>query len=232
MGNRRRAGFTLMELLMAMVVLSLLMLMLFAVFNQASRGWLQAENRVETFQNSRAALDFMAKELVQTVTTTNSSFLGNTNSVAFVAPVNTGTNMDLAGVAYQLAGGSAPYTLIRGVLTNANWYSSPQNWPMTIVVSNTLADNIVSLTLSYTDTSGTPQNYWNSTSSSGWPSTSPGQTLMIGRAPAGVQITIGAIDSRAAKRLAVVGGNATAAANILNQATQYFSTYVAIPNGQ
>ena len=55
-------GFTLLELMTALAITSMLVVMLFAAFNQASKAWTTAENRVETFTQARAALDFMAKE--------------------------------------------------------------------------------------------------------------------------------------------------------------------------
>ena len=228
--SKRHGGFTILELLAAMTILSMLVVMLVATFNQASRSWLQAENRVETYGQARAALDFITKELTQTVTTTNSSFMGDTNNLAFVATVNTGTNMDLVGVFYQLAGSAPIFALTRSSVqysASPNWYANPSSWPASAVSTvNTLAENVVSFTLSYTDSSGNPTvpTYWNSTGSAGWPSTSAGQALMIARPPAGVQITIGIIDSRSTNRV-------KAGASAL-PVTQTFSTYVSIPNGQ
>ena len=205
--SKRRGGFTILELLAAMTILSMLVVMLVATFSQASRSWLQAENRVETYGQARAALDFMTKELTQTVTTTNSSFLGSANGMAFVAAVNTNGGMDLVGVSYQLNNNN----LTRGVLAYSSAAAAPSTWTNLVSGVNTVAENVVSLTLSY-DGNGTSGN-------ASWDSTGTG----AGRAPAGVQITIGIIDSRAAKN---------GSANLKTQATQTFSTYVSIPNGQ
>src|SRR2546426_5902 len=68
-------GFTLLELMASMAILGLMTVMLFAAFNQASKAWLQGENRVESFQQARAALDFMSKELSQAIVNTNVQFL-------------------------------------------------------------------------------------------------------------------------------------------------------------
>jgi len=83
-----RAAFTLIELLASMAILGLIMVMLFSAFEQVSKAWLQGESRVQTFTQARAALDFMSKELSQAMVTTNITFLGNANNLAFVAPVN------------------------------------------------------------------------------------------------------------------------------------------------
>jgi prepilin-type N-terminal cleavage/methylation domain-containing protein len=96
-------GFTLLELLAAMAVLAVMIVMLFAAFSQASHAWLLGESRVETFGQARAALDFMAKELSQAIVTSNITFLADRRDLAFVAPVNQGTNaVDLMEVVYRL----------------------------------------------------------------------------------------------------------------------------------
>lgn len=190
------SAFTLVEMLVAVAVLSMLMFLLFTAVNQASRAWLQGENRVETFTAARAALDFMSKELAQAMVNNELVFTGTTSAVSFQAPVNTATNaIDLVAVGYSLNVGSPPYNLTR----------SP---------SGILAENIVSLDFQFLNTNNTFVASWNSTSAGN-------------RAPLGVQITIGAIDSRAAARIAA---NPGAIAAITNQSAQTFTTFVAIPS--
>lgn len=58
-----RGGFTLVELLAALAILAMLMSIVFAVFNQASKAWIQAESRTENFQGSRMALDMMSRDI-------------------------------------------------------------------------------------------------------------------------------------------------------------------------
>src|ERR1700722_18316390 len=101
-------GFTLLELLAAMAVLSVMIVMLFAAFSQASRAWLQSENRVETFTQGRVSLDLLSRELSQAIATTNISFFGNATSIAFIAPISTSPNdlVDLEEVVYQWSNGS------------------------------------------------------------------------------------------------------------------------------
>jgi prepilin-type N-terminal cleavage/methylation domain-containing protein len=232
-------GFTLLELLVAMAILALMVAMLFAAFGQASRGWLQAENRVETFTQARAALDFMSRELAQAIATTNISFLGGVNNVAFVAPVSTDTNdvVDLLEVVYRLDGGRLERQVTAFAAGSAwNFYSQPQNWPTTTGITNAVADNIVSLRFDYLGTNGVfiaSPSWWNSTTiASIWSDNNPGTLeVMTNRTPAGVQITIDAIDSKTAARLQP-GMSAAASNNISKPARQTFSTFVAIPNGQ
>ncbi len=291
-------GFTLLELLVAMAILGLMVAMLFAAFGQASRGWLQAENRVETFTQARAALDYMSKELSQAMASTNVPFLATTNSLAFVAPVSTdpADGADIEEVVYRLSSNDAftspdpsgffvdlnpPFKLIRRVspyifTTCQNYYlnGSPcspldpwdfygsVNWPETSDSTRTaiVAENILSLEFTLFSTNGVPYPYWNSTENRGSPpgavnsyppwqnelppgigynnmdvNGGPGSGCalhMTNRAPAAVQIVIGAVDSRAAARLKAVPFGSAAWKSIAKQATQYFTTYVSIPNRQ
>ena len=244
-------GFTLLELLASMAILALIAAILFAAFDQASRGWQRAENRVETFTQARAALDLMAKDISQAIATTNISFLGSKTNVAFVAPVSTDTNdiVDLLEVVYLINNGGYLERRISAFRDGpAYWdfYSPPaQGWPDTTSVTTTVADNIVSLRFDYLGTNGvfvsafSPLSpWWNSTTlASTWSSIPaatayiPGPEVMTNRTPAGVQITLRAIDTSAARRLQP-GMTATASNNIIQQAAQTFTTFVAIPNRQ
>jgi prepilin-type N-terminal cleavage/methylation domain-containing protein len=137
------------------------------------------------------------------------------------------------------------------------------NWMQTSASNYTavLAENIVSLNFTFVTTNGVSYNYWNSTNAANvWPNELPTGSIpnpnfgldanndpnsqcpvcMTNHAPAGVIITIGAVDSRTAIRLQAIaqaitppGTNASNVGpftNTLNQAVQYFTTFVAIPN--
>lgn len=101
---RHRSAFTLLEMLTSMAILAVLVGLLFTAFNQANKAWTQGENRVETFVQARAALDFMSKELMHAYASTNVPFLANPNSIAFVSPVGTPSDgADLLEVVYRLS---------------------------------------------------------------------------------------------------------------------------------
>jgi prepilin-type N-terminal cleavage/methylation domain-containing protein len=91
-GGQSRAAFTLTELMVSMAILGLIMVMLFGIFEQVNKAWLNGENRVETFTQARAIMDLMSRELSQAVATPKISFFGGPNKVCFVAPVNTAAN--------------------------------------------------------------------------------------------------------------------------------------------
>ncbi len=56
-------GFTLMELLVAMVITVLLVAALFNVFDLAGRAWQKGEARTQRYQNLRQALDRMSDDI-------------------------------------------------------------------------------------------------------------------------------------------------------------------------
>jgi len=61
--HKNGAGFTLVELLVAMVITILLVAALFNVFNLAGRAWQKGEARTQKYQNLRQALDRMSDDI-------------------------------------------------------------------------------------------------------------------------------------------------------------------------
>lgn len=60
--RRVASGFTLLELLVAMALLSLLVVMLMGIVDSATKLWRVNESRVETYREARAALALMASD--------------------------------------------------------------------------------------------------------------------------------------------------------------------------
>jgi len=58
-----RTAFTLLEVLVALAVFSLLVVALFTVMSQVSGTWQQAQARIEPRQSGRAILDYISREL-------------------------------------------------------------------------------------------------------------------------------------------------------------------------
>jgi prepilin-type N-terminal cleavage/methylation domain-containing protein len=102
-GLRDGRGYTLVELLTSMAILGVMLGVLFSVFDNVQKAWLQGENRVETFTQARAILDLMSRELSQAIAANGITFHGETNRVFFVAPVanNPSDQADLCQVGYE-----------------------------------------------------------------------------------------------------------------------------------
>lgn len=184
-------GFTLIELLVSMVILILLVGLLSAAFNSASKAWLQQERTVDQFQAARTALDLMGRDLSQAYVSWSVPFYANINSLAFVATVNDDPKaVDLAEVVYRLNWDDTtlpaaernipPMKLYRrftksidslGNLNTLKWdfYTDLITWPVSVDQSNVVCDGVVSFSLRcyYTNSfavGATPiLSYWNST---------------------------------------------------------------------
>jgi prepilin-type N-terminal cleavage/methylation domain-containing protein len=62
-----KKAFTLLELLISMAVLSLLMALLFQIFDLAMRTWQNAEQRTDAFREARAAMHIISRDLRNTL---------------------------------------------------------------------------------------------------------------------------------------------------------------------
>ena len=71
---KRSPSFTLVELMAAMTVLSLLMVALVAMFDQAMRGWQSAQRGIDARREVRAALQLIDRDLRGMVVGTNAPY--------------------------------------------------------------------------------------------------------------------------------------------------------------
>jgi len=68
---KNRAAFTLIELLAAMAVLAIMMLMFANIFSSSGKAWTSGTRRTEQNMNGRAVLEYMGKEIGQSIINTN-----------------------------------------------------------------------------------------------------------------------------------------------------------------
>jgi general secretion pathway protein J len=61
--DRKKSGFTLVEIVVAVAVLSILTVMLYTVFKSGADAWSTSETRLDIFQNARIILEQMTQEL-------------------------------------------------------------------------------------------------------------------------------------------------------------------------
>ena len=205
-----------------MGILGLIMVMLFSIFEQINKAWLQSENRVETFTQARAILDLMSRELSQAVVSPKITFYGkDANDVYFIAPVNTTTNVaDLCEVGYVFDPNLFTLTRCLTLSDNTRWdfYASPAAWWRTFDTTKdavlATATNILNLSFQYLDINGNAIPYG-----------APANKL-----PYSIVISLDAVDSRTAARLALVPNVGTAWLPITNSTLRSFSTTVYLPN--
>jgi prepilin-type N-terminal cleavage/methylation domain-containing protein len=123
---RSRAGFTLVELLIATAITALIVVMLGQVFSSAAAMWQAADQRIDVFRDARAALQLMAADLGRAHITANSNMLklaqvssdGTYAAEAdAVAPIKNFGKSDLCTVEYYLTwnGTTKTYSLVRRI---------------------------------------------------------------------------------------------------------------------
>lgn len=87
--SKKPPAFTLLELLVAMAVLSILLVVLLNVVQSAATLWRNSENRMDTYREARAALQIMASDLANFLPSTNLAHfhtnISSTNQLAFLA---------------------------------------------------------------------------------------------------------------------------------------------------
>lgn len=84
---RLRGGFTLLELMVAMAVLTLLIVMLMGLVDSATKLWRQNETRVDAYREARAALNVISDELRSMVASTNPHYF-STNPIGLSGQVD------------------------------------------------------------------------------------------------------------------------------------------------
>jgi prepilin-type N-terminal cleavage/methylation domain-containing protein len=101
-------GFSLIELMVSMAILLFIMLIFTAVLNSVSATWTAGDQRASTFQDGRAILDLIGRELTSAAMSPNLQFVATSNIS------NTRANSDSifwqAPLTYRLAGSATPIT--------------------------------------------------------------------------------------------------------------------------
>ena len=93
--NRRQAGFTLLELVVAITLMGLVLVVLYSGLRLGMNGWDSGEQRAEATNRLRLVQEFLRRQLAQSMTVyqTNDQqdriavFAGQANAIEFVAPM-------------------------------------------------------------------------------------------------------------------------------------------------
>src|ERR1700759_4283364 len=114
-GRRISSAFTLVELLIAFAILSFLVILLASLVSGVSRAWTSGEQQVSEFQDGRAILELLGRELSQAVISPSLQLVHNpdvpvgikqrtnSDSIFFQAPATGTTAGNLAEIGYYLA---------------------------------------------------------------------------------------------------------------------------------
>jgi len=194
---RGGAGFTLLEVLVAMTILAILGAALFTMFGQSTSTWLRADARVQQFIAAREALGMMALEMRHAVVAPEAAegadganFYGidggaGSDEVYFVAPAETRddqADQDLCVIGYWV---NNDRELMRYCLTDQNEADWRKLYPVNhLAHSEQLGVNVAKLDFEYLDQTTTD---W-SNADKDWNSTDSGS--QHGTVPRAVRITL------------------------------------------
>jgi len=148
----KRKAFTLIEVLVASVILVIIVGSMTIIFLQANKAWSETEARLQVYQNSREALNAMSRDIAcayqSTSTLAKLNYDGTT--LYFTAAVNSNydTNeYDLSIVGYRIdttTNTVEKYKEDYDGTQTAGWTATAGNW-------NPLAENITGLTFEFYD---------------------------------------------------------------------------------
>jgi prepilin-type N-terminal cleavage/methylation domain-containing protein len=107
-------GFTLVEVLIATAILSLLVILLASLVSAVNRAWISGEQQVSEFQDGRAVLELISRELSQAIISPRLQLVqnpvmpaglklrANSDTIFWQAPIASGASGNLAEVGYFL----------------------------------------------------------------------------------------------------------------------------------
>lgn len=111
---RLTRAFTLVEVLIATAILSVLVLLLTSLLSSVNRAWVAGEQQVSEFQDGRAICELISRELSQAVISPNLQLVhnpslppglkqrANSDSIFWQAPATSTTSGNLAEIGYYL----------------------------------------------------------------------------------------------------------------------------------
>ena len=240
---RRTQGFTLVELLLALAITSVLVVLLANVVSATLAAWQQGRNRLDTFGNARQVIGRMADEISAAVAQAdqlnfveNTTFAGGGNpipttseSVFFIAPYPNSGSGDLCVIAYRH--NAAARTLERAFADSATaWDKGPadayklDSYSGTDAIEwRTVAEGVLEFELrSYSqenlDANEDPEDSWDSRNNT--------EPTMAGRAPRRVVVRLKVVDDRTVARLkTMAAGTAGYDAAIRTSSREFFADF-------
>ena len=102
--SHRNIGYSLVEILVSMAILSIIVLVLGMFFDQASKAWTRGERQVTTYDLARSALDILLRDMTVAIAddylpfAVDNAAAINSNGTAVV--MEPGKDYDFPGAAY------------------------------------------------------------------------------------------------------------------------------------
>lgn len=177
----KNRGFTLIEVLLALFLTAILITILSVVFNTGLRAYRQGKDLMDITRKAQLLLGQMTRELPGAMvqisgSTTYIPFIGNGNSVYFVAPIDNNGDIDLCEVGYFY---DSTVNAVRRHFLPYNWESggsrntdfeypeNPIQYTAGQAIREIMIDRVTVFSLQYRDASGwisNPPGIWTATS--------------------------------------------------------------------
>ncbi len=109
-----------MELLVAMTILSMLVLILFSIFNQTTMAWQASEKQIDAFREARAALFMLRRDLSGMVLSAKAPLAFNQAGATVTAPADTDIGDNIFFLSAQPGG--AQESSNKGALCAVGYY--------------------------------------------------------------------------------------------------------------
>ena len=145
---QNRSAFTLIELIVAIALASILILVTAMIFKQASSAFSQSDARSEVYQNVRAAFDTIKRDVSGATLNTNREwFNGDLNTIEFLSSTSNDNDQPITLVKYFLSG----TTLNKSENTDTTFLNLPISSFGTSTSTGILGLNVSTLQFRYYD---------------------------------------------------------------------------------
>lgn len=215
-------SFTLVEMIVAMGVLSILTFLLFSVLNETSRAITMSSGRTKIYSDLRVVVDQICRDLQQSIVDARyTCFIGKASEMHFVSTIdnNTGNEEVEVGYFFDATSNTLLKTLqfsLRAGTNNPNWditnswVTKTTNWAGTPTTGDrtnytAVLEGVRSVTFKYMSTNDTVSATW-----------------ISNQVPAYVETSIGICDPQDVIRF-------RGAANVSSNLIRYFTNIVFLP---
>jgi prepilin-type N-terminal cleavage/methylation domain-containing protein len=245
--SKRAPAFTLVEMLVALAITSLLVVLLVNVVSAALTVWEQGRNQIDTFANARQVLGRIADEIsgataapaprivefsenIPSIQGSTAPTAGKSENVFFVAPYPNVMSGDLCVIAYRH--NDDIHTLERGFIDSQSaWNGAATNryqsagyttqWQWRTIAIGVLEFEIQSYSQQDLDSVQTPATTWNSVT---------GGSVMLGNTPRQVIIRVKVVDDRTLTKLAGLTSGNPIYDRLVARAARQFTASVLLPS--
>ena len=161
--DKNSTGFTLIEMLVSLVIVAIIVASIYTAFDCGKNSWQVGETITQRYQNARAALDFMSREISAMYITASSIYktglIYDSDSFRFVACIPEDDNdWDLRKIGYRHNAEKIQRSYLTTDLDTLTDASMSSGWQL-------LVGNIYGLDFTCLDATFTEQSTWNSVSS-------------------------------------------------------------------